>query len=206
MTLTPQAEARIDDRIRRLAPRRGAQAGRIELRSHVADAAEALAAGAAATPDHVDAAFRGLGSEADIRAAFFPVRARVAVSRLHVALLALATVLAAVAIVTDESATSSCSVQGPGSCQVSSSGEALELVVWAGPPLVVLAALALATAWVGASLAGIYLAVAVLRAIDSASITGAWDLLVPAAAVITCAVAVRQVLLERRNIQSHANG
>ena len=76
MTLTPDAHARIDDRIRALAPRRGAAASRQELHSHVADAAEALAGGHPATGRHVDEAFAALGSDAEVRATFFPTRAR----------------------------------------------------------------------------------------------------------------------------------
>lgn len=200
MTLTPQAEARIDERIRDLAPLFGAAAARQELRSHVADAAEGLAAGQPAGAGHVDAAFAALGTDADIRATFFPAPARAPVHRLQVGLLALAVAVAAAAIVAEGGGRASCSVQGEGSCEASTNGDALELAVWSVPPLLVLAALFLGPAWAGAVLATAYLVVATARNVDLAIIEGISlaQALLPLAAALTVAVAARQVLVERR--------
>lgn len=199
MTLTPEAEARIDDRIRRLSRRPRAEAGRAELRAHVADAAEGLAGSKPATPAHVDAAFAQLGSDADIRAAFFPGQARRPVSRPEIALLAFATALAAAAIAIANEGSSSCSVSGPGTCEVSATGAGLEYLVWAGPPLVVLALLVLAPSWSAVAAASLYLLLALVRTIDTATITGmsGLDLLLVAAGALASLVAVRHWRSER---------
>ena len=117
----------------------------------------------------------------------------------------LATALAAIAIIADDGGRASCSVTGGGSCSASTSGDALELLAWAAPPLLVLAALALAPALVGAAGAAAYLVFALLRSVSDVTIGESyWSLLLPAAAALALAVAARHLLLERHARQATA--
>lgn len=166
MSLTPEAEQRIDDRIKRLAGRNASRASRDELRQHVADAAEDLAEGRAVSAAEVDAAFTGLGSDAEIRATFFPARQRLAIDRLGMGLLVGAALLAAIVVASEDSGTASCSLDGPGSCSATTSGHAADVMLWAAPPLIVMACLAWLPVWTGLVAAGLYSAVTLLRALD----------------------------------------
>lgn len=200
MTLTPDAEARIDDRIRRLSRRGRDEAGRAELRDHVAQAAEAFAGKDLVTPRHVDAAFASLGSDDDVRAAFFPRRAPPQVHRWEVAALTLATLLAAGAIVGAGGGTATCSVSDGGTCTASTSGDVLDFIVWAGSPLAILGLLYFLPAVVAFGAAVVYTVVATLRTVSEATFAGApsLDVLLVLAGLITFAVCGLHLRVELR--------
>lgn len=201
--LEAPAEARLDDRIARLGRGRRNAAARGELRDHVVQSATDLAGDGPVLTRHVDAAFDGLGSDHDIRAAFFPTPPRAPLHPAAMAVLAGAALLVVAGALAATGGTASCSVEGSGSCKATATGDVPDVVLFASPPLLALAALVWLPAWTGLAVAAPYLAVGLLRLsalTDEAAPHGAWveDAAIVAAAALTLAVAARQVWLERR--------
>jgi hypothetical protein len=164
--IPPELEARIHERIARLGPGRRRAAARAELHDHVVQAVQAMAAGGRPGPEHVEAAFAALGSDREVREAFFPRPPRARLQWPEVALLAGAAALAGLAIALDGGGEASCEVTGTGRCTATASGVAWDVLAFAAPPLVALACLAWLPAWTALLPSGAFAAVTLLRAMS----------------------------------------